>query len=82
MKSYKIISSFNNGKRILRMDEALEFTNVLEQRLAVHGNVIDKLSDGFRYIFFSIYLFDKNGLTLHKCYFNHHKIKVCFTVES
>lgn len=48
MKSYKIISSFNNGKRILRMDEALEFTNVLEQRLAVHGNVIDKLSDGFR----------------------------------
>ena len=55
MKSYKIISSFNNGKRIVRMDEALEFTNVLEERLAVHGNVIDKLSDGFRYLFF--YLF-------------------------
>ena len=55
MKSYKIISSFNNGKRIVRMDEALEFTNVLEERLAVHGNVIDKLSDGFRYLFF-IYL--------------------------
>ena len=52
MKSYKIISSFNNGKRIVRMDEALEFTNVLEERLAVHGNVIDKLSDGFRYFFF------------------------------
>ena len=52
MKSYKIISSFNNGKRIVRMDEALEFTNVLEERLAVHGNVIDKLSDGFRYLFF------------------------------
>ena len=68
MKSYKIISSFNNGKRIVRMDEALEFTNVLEERLAVHGNVIDKLSDGFRYFFF-FYLFGKGGSSLYVCYY-------------
>ena len=48
MKSFKIISSFNNGKRIVTMEEALEFTNLLEERLAVHGTVIKVLSTGFR----------------------------------
>ena len=49
MKSFKIISSFNNGKRIVTMDEAQEFTNLLEERFAVHGTVIKGLSDGFRW---------------------------------
>ena len=51
MKSFKIISSFNNGKRIVTMDEAQEFTNLLAERFAVHGTVIKGLSDGFRWDF-------------------------------
>jgi len=48
MESHAIITSFNKYcKRIVTMKEALEFTNLLQKRLDIHGNVINKLSEGF-----------------------------------
>ena len=53
MESHAIITSFNKYcKRIVTMKEALEFTNLLQKRLDIHGNVINKLSQGFRLAFF------------------------------
>ena len=58
MESHAVITSFNKYcKRIVTMKEALEFTNLLQKRLDIHGNVINKLSQGFRlgFKFFDFY---------------------------
>lgn len=48
IRSFKIITQFNDGKQLKNLDEAEEFSKMLEDLLNVHGTVIDALSTGFR----------------------------------
>lgn len=48
IRSFKIITQFNDGKQLKNLDEAEEFSKMLEDLLNVHGTVIDALSIGFR----------------------------------
>ena len=48
IRSFKIITQFNEGKQLKNLDEAEEFSKMLEDLLNVHGTVIDALSTGFR----------------------------------
>lgn len=47
-KSFYRVSEFNNGKKIINMDEGEEFSFILETFLDDHSNVIEDLSNGFR----------------------------------
>lgn len=48
IRSFKIITQFNDGQQVKTLDEAEEFSKMLEDLLNVHGTVIDALSIGFR----------------------------------
>jgi len=48
IRSFKIITQFNDGKQLKNLDEAEEFSKMLEDLLNVHGTVVDALSTGFR----------------------------------
>lgn len=47
MRSFKIITSFNGGKKIQTYEEVKVFEQLLERLLEDHGDVIDELTKGF-----------------------------------
>lgn len=48
IRSFKIITSFNNGERLTTHDEVIAFENLLQVLLDDHSNVIEDLTQGFR----------------------------------
>jgi len=44
MRSFKIITSFNGGKKIQTYEEVKVFEQLLERLLEDHGDVIDELT--------------------------------------
>ena len=44
IRSFKVISSFNDGRMVKKQDQVEDFTHLLEILLDDHGSVIDDLT--------------------------------------